>query len=356
MRHAVIMAGGAGTRLWPLSRTNRPKQLLRLFEGKSLLRHSFERLRGLFGPEAIHVITSADHLPAVASELPELPHENLMGEPCGRDTAAAIGLAAALLARRDPDGVMGVFTADHLIRPVDRFQAVVQRGYETAERFGEALVTFGIRISEPHTGYGHIQRGQALADGVYEVRQFKEKPDRQTAEQYFRSGQYYWNSGMFVWRLDTILSQFAQHLPETLQKVRHIAEVWDAPEGRATAGQLYPTLEKISIDYAVMEKAEQVVVVEMDCEWLDVGSWTALASAFPADADGNVRVLQNAATLDSKGNVLVAEDDHLIATIGLEDIVVVHSPDATLVCRKQDAQRLKQMVERLREQFGSRYL
>ncbi len=356
MRHAVIMAGGAGTRLWPLSRSNRPKQLLRLFEGKSLLRHSFERLTGLIEPEAIHVITSAAHLPMVAEELPELPASNLIGEPCGRDTAAAVGMAAALLHRRDPAGIMGVFTADHLITPLERFQAVVQRGYEAAEQFPDALVTFGIKITHPHTGYGHVQRGQTLADGVYQVRQFKEKPDQQTAEQYFRSGDYYWNSGMFVWRLETILGQFAKHLPDSHDKLRRIAAQWNLPDGPKLAAEIYPALEKISVDFAIMEKADRVIVVEMDCQWLDVGSWTALESAFAADEHGNVPALKNAALLDSKANILVADDDHLIAAVGLEDVVVVHSADATLVCRKQDAQRLRDLVEYLRDQFGDRYL
>jgi len=231
MEHAVIMAGGAGTRLWPLSRNHRPKQLLRLFDGRSLLRHTYERLAERFDPTRIHVITTAAHLPMVAEDLPELPAENLMGEPCGRDTANAVGMAAALLERRDPGAVMGVFTADHIIRPVDRFCAALDAAYRHVAETPGVLVTFGIRPAVAHTGYGYVHRGRTLGDGVHQVLEFVEKPDADTAATYLSSGEYYWNSGMFVWRAKTILDELARHMPDSHAKLLALAEAWPLIRG-----------------------------------------------------------------------------------------------------------------------------
>jgi mannose-1-phosphate guanylyltransferase len=213
MRHAVIMAGGSGTRLWPLSRRMRPKQLLRLFEGASLLQLARHRLEGLFAPAQIWVITSASYRDLVAAELPDLPTENLIGEPVGRDTANAIGLAANLLAQRDPDATMAVFTADHLISPQEPFAVAIRAGLDAAEAYPDSLVSFGITPDSPFSGYGYVRRGEPVAPRVYRVAEFKEKPAREQAEHYVRSGQYLWNSGMFAWRVSTILAELQRHLP-----------------------------------------------------------------------------------------------------------------------------------------------
>ncbi len=356
MEHAVIMAGGAGTRLWPLSRSKHPKYLLRLFEGLSLLRRTYERLAARFEPSQIHVITTAAHLPLVAEDLPELPADNLIGEPCGRDTANAIGMAAALLDRQDPEAIMGVFTADHIIRPVDRFCAALDKAYSHVGKDPSALVTFGVRPASPHTGYGYVHRASALGEGVYQVSEFKEKPDAATAKQYQASGEYYWNSGMFVWRARTVLDELARNLPDSHAKFVQMAQIWSEADGAERAAQIYPTLEKISIDFAVMERARQVAVVEMDCEWLDVGSWTSVTEVFDPDADGNVLVADNTALVNADNNIVVAEDDHLIALIGTTNLVVVRSDDATLICTRQAAQKIKDMVGLLKDQYGERYL
>lgn len=356
MRHAVIMAGGAGERLWPLSRKDRPKQVLKLFGGVSLLRQSYERVASFLDAEQIHVITNQSHLPMVTAEIPELPAANLIGEPVGRDTASAVGLAAAVLAKRDPDAVMGVFTADHMITPLDCYQAAVQRAFDTAEAHPDALVTLGVRPTRPDSNYGYIWRGERLSDGVFRVKKFTEKPNAAKAMKYVASGEFYWNSGMFAWRTSTILGQLKEHLPATHQAVVEIADAWNTDRRAAALERIYPTLMKISIDFAVLERAEHVLTVELDCHWVDVGSWPALEWVIQGDADENVSTAAEATHLGSRGCIVVSEQKHLIATIGVTDLVIVHSPDATLICKKRDVKSIKELVDNIRTQFGEQYL
>ncbi len=356
MRRAVIMAGGAGVRLWPLSRKSRPKQLLRLFSGTSLLRQSYERVAAMLDPEHIYVITNHTHLPMVAKEIPELPAANLLGEPVGRDTANAVGLAAAVLCGIDPDAVIGIFTADHIITPMDRFCAAVDQAYETAEKHGDALVTMGVKPTRPDTNYGYVRRGERISEGVFKVAKFTEKPNMASAMKYLASGEYYWNSGMFAWRASTILEQIEKQLPASHASICEIADAWNKAERDQKLESLYPSLMKISIDFAVMERADSVLVVEMDCHWVDVGSWPAIESVIQADVDGNVRACGRAIHLGSRGNIVVCEDNHLIATIGVDDLVIVHSPDATLVCTRRDAQSIKELVDNVESEFGKQYM
>jgi len=356
MRHAVIMAGGAGTRLWPLSRRNRPKQILKLFSGNSLLRQSYERVSAMFPPGQVNVITNQAHLPFVANELPELPPANLFGEPVGRDTANAVGLATAILAERDPDAVVGIFTADHVITPMDRFCAAVEQAFAAAEQHSDALVTLGIRPARADTQYGYIERGPRVAENLYQVKQFTEKPSLAAAMKYLSSGEYYWNSGMFAWRSATILAQLKKQLPASYEAIRDIAAAWTTEKRQERLQRIYPTLMKISIDFAVMERAERVLVVEMGCHWVDVGSWPAIESVIHADGDGNVTACQQVIHLGSRGNIVVSEDKHLIATIGVDDLVIVHSPDATLICTRRDAQGIRELVDNVGKQFGDQYL
>ncbi len=356
MAHAVIMAGGAGTRLWPLSRKDRPKQLLRLFNGKSLLRSSYERLTEVLEPSNIHVITGANHLPKVAEELPELPKENLIGEPEGRDTANAVGLAAAILHKRDPESVMGIFTADHVIRPVSQFAQAVDLAFKTAAANPTALIPIGITVRAPETAFGYVKRGEQIAEDVYRVEQFTEKPDKNLAALYAASGDYYWNSGMFAWRTSAILDELKVNLPVSYNGVTEIAEAWDTPERQARLESIYPTLQKISIDFAVMERAKNVMVVEMNCHWADVGSWTQLGEVLPSDQHGNISVSKRTFNLGSDGVTVVSEDDkHLIATVGLHDLTIVHSNDATLVCKKSDAQSIKTLLAEIEMAHGDIY-
>jgi mannose-1-phosphate guanylyltransferase len=385
MRHAMILAGGTGTRLWPLSRKRRPKQLLRLFEGSSLLQAARRRLEPLFQPENIWIVTSASYLDAVAAELPDIPRSNLLGEPVGRDTANAIGLAAHLLVRRDPEGTMAVFTADHLITPQHAFVAAIRAGLDVAEAHPDALVTFGIAPDSPHTGYGYIHRGEPIGPDTYEVRQFKEKPSRALAEEYLRSGEYFWNSGMFCWKLRTILRELERNLPENHRVLAQLASQWPAPSREGGAGigdgpaamwggelaqrdmqpaypaerselaRLFESLRAISIDFGVMEKAQRVLAVEMKCRWIDLGSWTAIAATRKRDEAGNVIIAPRAMAISGGDNVLVSESDHLLVTLGLSDLVVVYSEDVTLICHRSHEQQIRELARMCRDRYGERY-
>jgi mannose-1-phosphate guanylyltransferase len=355
MRHALIMAGGSGTRLWPLSRRKRPKQLLKLFDGASLLQHSRRRLKGIFPAENIWVITSVDHLDLVAEQLPDIPRDNLIGEPMVRDTANAIGLAAHLLARRDPDGVMAVFTADHLISPQDEFAEAIELGLAAAKQFPESLITFGIIPATPHTGYGYIHRGEPVGEGTYRVTAFKEKPSLEVAESYLQSGQYFWNSGMFAWRVSAILTELERCLPVNCRTLAELARDWERLAGTEQLAARFAGLERISIDFSVMERARSVLTVEMDCRWLDLGSWSSIAGTREADAQGNTRIAPQSLVVDGRGNIIVSESDHLVAIMGLDDVVVVHGQDATLICRREHEQRIKELAELRRKEFGERF-
>ncbi len=360
-KFAVIMAGGSGTRLWPLSRENMPKQLLKLTpDGKSLLRISIERLLGLFEYDRIYVISAENHIEPIAKEIPELPKENLIGEPIGRDTANAVGLSAAILAARYPESTMGIFTADHLIEPIDKFQYALKQAFDTIDEYPEYLATFGVKPAWAHTGLGYIHRGELFTEkssDVYKVIEFKEKPDYKTAESYLASGEYYWNSGMFVWKVETILNQLTQHLPENAEKLIELGNAYNSSDWQTKAAEIYPSLEKISIDFAVMEKAKNVIVVELDANWADVGNWTELKNITGLDETNSAVLADAIHRIDSHDNVIVSSDsNHLISLIGVRDMIVIHTPDATLVCPKSESQKIKQLVAELKEKYKGKYI
>ena len=368
MHYAVIMAGGSGTRLWPLSRNEIPKQLLPVVKGRSLLQLSYERLLGVIPPERIYVCTGAKHAALVRQNLPQLPAENLLGEPIGRDTANAVGFPAAVLLKKDPDAIAAFVSADHVITPVEDFQKALSLGYTVATEQPGALVTFGIVPSFGHTGLGYVQRGDALSlksgqTGAYKVVAFKEKPDKPTADRYVESGRYYWNSGMFVWRCDTVLGELQSHLPESYKGLTTVGAAWGTPQQDAVLNDLYPKLPKISVDYAIMEPAASgkgratVAVVEMLVNWLDVGSWPALAETLEVDEHNNAHDAKAVVFIDSDDNVVVSTDpDHLISTIGVSDMIIVHTKVATLVCPKSESQRVKDLVAKVKEKFGDKYM
>jgi mannose-1-phosphate guanylyltransferase len=365
VRHAVIMAGGSGTRLWPLSRAQRPKQLLDVVDdgngaARSLLAEAFVRLRAVLPAEQIWVCTAARYGDQVRAALPELGADRLVLEPVARDTANAVGLAAALVADADPDAELAVVSADHVIRPVGRFATVLMTAYDALAARPRSLVTLGIAPTAPATGFGYVQRGKPTeVDGVAEAASFREKPDRATAEEYLASGEYLWNSGMFVWRARTVLDALADHLPESAEGLATIVAAPAGPERDRVLGEVFPTLPKISVDYAVLEPAAaepgRVLVADLDVDWLDVGSWPALASTLSADGAGNaVRGL--AVVLDGAGNIVYSDDpDHLVALVGVRDSVVVHTADVTMVCPVADAERVKQLLAAVEERYGPRF-
>ena len=365
MRYAVIMAGGAGTRLWPMSRTGKPKQLLKFIAGpggvpQSLLQLSANRLRGLVEPQNIYICTGASYAREVLADLPLLPESQLLGEPMGRDTANAVGFSAAVLAKRDPEATFAVLTADHIIEPVDVFQGAVRRAFEAVEKRGELLLTFGILPTYPATGFGYIQRGAEIAGlpGVYGVADFKEKPKEEVARGYLAAGNYAWNSGMFVWRASTILEQLKEHFPEAWEGHMKIAAAWGTPKQSEVLNAVYPTLPKKPIDTAVMEKAPHVATIPLPVKWLDVGSWPSFGETLGADSSGNRAAAGTQAQHLGSRNVLAVSEErgHLIATIGCEDLIVIHTPRATLVCPAKDAEKIKQLVGDVEKDQGREFI
>jgi mannose-1-phosphate guanylyltransferase len=348
MLHAVVMAGGSGTRFWPMSRTSRPKQMLALVTKRPLLVETVSRLEGLIPREQVMVVTNAAYAAAASDLLPGVPPARIVAEPCGRDTAACIGLAATLLLRDDPNAVLAVLAADHVVSPEAGFRRTLARAAAIVEERREALVTFGIPPTRPATGYGYLERGDVLGeiDGAryFGVAAFREKPDAATAERFVAAGNFLWNAGIFVFRADTMLARIAELLPELAARLPAVADEAAAAGGITMAS--YAALPKISIDYGVMEKAKDVAVLEAEFRWDDVGSFAALERVLDPGADGNCGFGPREA-LDARGNVVVTRDDHFVGLIGVDDLVVVHTPDATLVCRKADAERVKELVARI---------
>jgi len=362
MDYAVIMAGGTGKRLWPLSRKKRPKQVLKLLDGQTLLRYCFERLLPIFDMRNIIVLTNADHTDLVREDLSELPFNNVIGEPAVRDTAGAIGLAASILSKYDPEATMVVVTADQLIEPAEVLQQAIKDALTFINNNPQDMITFGIQPTFASTQLGYIKYNSAhkfsgCENVIYSVQSFKEKPDEETAKQYLKSGQYLWNAGMFVWKAQTILDNLAKFLPEAIEPLRKIQADWDTPNQQQTLQEWFLKLPKISIDYAVMEKAEAVYTIKLNCRWLDMGSFAALADIISADKDKNIIVAGVSELLDCKNNIVVTEDqNHLIAAIGLENMVIAHSTDATLVCPIDQTPRLKELLELINQNAGEKFL
>jgi mannose-1-phosphate guanylyltransferase len=356
MFYALIMAGGSGTRLWPLSRQNHPKQSLKLVGERTMFQQAVERLDLLFKPEQILVVTRREHVDLLQSQTPGLPFNNFIVEPEGRGTAPAIGLAAIHLHHKDPTAVMAVLTADHHIADKKAFcnalaaaEALAQQGH---------LVTMGIKPSSPSTGFGYINQGEQL-DVVnelpaYRVERFTEKPDLETATRMVNSGLYSWNSGMFIWRVDRILQEFEQQMPDLYAQLLKVEAALDTPQYEEQIGAIWPRVTKQTIDYGVMEHASDVAVIPVEIGWSDIGSWGALFDLLPKDAADNIFIGPHI-EIDTHNTLLFGEK-RLVAMIGVENMVIVDTDEALLICPKSREQDVKEMVDLLKKSKYSSWL
>lgn len=344
--NAVILAGGSGTRLWPLSTPSFPKQFLPLPNGRSMIQESLARVKALVTPDQSWVVTGRGMAELVHEHLPSVPTSHILGEPMGRNTSAAIGWAAATIARKDPEAVMAVLTADHAIADVEAFNRALQLGARLAEQ--GYLVTLGITPTAPETGYGYIRYAAPLTEGfglqAFYCERFVEKPNLATARGYLQDGHYVWNSGMFVWKVETILAEMRTRLPELIRKIESIVDATDTPDVQATLNELWPTLTAISIDYGVLEKTQHLVVIPVDLGWNDVGNWEQYGSLFAADAQG-VRAVGPHSGLGSQNIFVYNNTPRQVFTIGLEDVIVVEMDNKTVICHKDSVQRVKEVAE-----------
>ena len=351
--YAVIMAGGGGTRLWPLSRQVRPKQMLSLFDERTLFQTSVHRLVGVFSPERIFVVTVAEQADELRAQVPELPLENFILEPTPRGTAPVIGLAAEVLNKKDPEAVMAVLTADHFIGKESYFRELLKTAYLVAK--DNFLVTLGIDPTFPATGFGYIQQGEIIGtyggQPVYRVKTFKEKPTEQYARELIDEGGYSWNSGMFVWRVERILNEFERQMPILAASLAEIGISYGTPTGQTTLERVWPAVQMETIDYGIMETAVGVAVIPaIGLEWNDVGSWDSLFDVIPGDKDGNIVIGGEHIGLDTHQSLIYMNQKHrLIVTIGVNDLVLVDTGDVLLVCRKDQAQKVRQIVNQLKQ-------
>lgn len=361
-RYAMIMAGGSGTRLWPMSRTSRPKQLIPFIESvnkrKSLLQISGERLEGLVAKDHRLVCASRSYAKDVIAAIDGLTQNNFLGEPIGRDTLNAVGFAAAVLAARDPDAIFAVLTSDHIIEPQSVFAQKVDLGFRLVEADPSRIVTFSITPTFPATAYGYVEQGDPITDptgkfdGAFRAKRFVEKPNLARATEYFKSGSFGWNSGMFIFHARTVLDAIGWFQPASAVGLAKIGAAWGKPDAEKVVEDVYPLLTKISVDYGLMEPAARderikICAVPMPVSWRDVGSWPSYGEVLTADADGN-RASARAMHIDSKKMIVVSDDPaHLIATIGVEGLVVVHTKDATLICRADMAEQVKDLAGRV---------
>jgi len=359
MLFAIIMAGGSGTRFWPKSRRDRPKQLLKLHGDATMLQQTVARIAPLVPPDRVLIVTGADQAEATRAQLPDLPAENVIAEPCPRDTAPCVGLAAQIVARRDPDATMIVMPADHVIRPDVSFLNTVKAALAVIDADPSSLVTFGVKPNRPETGYGYIERGELLEtiDGIaaHRVVQFREKPDRETARRFLESGGFAWNAGIFIWRARTILDEIQRHRPELGEALDRVGAAWNTHDWAEVLNREFPRMERAPIDRAVMEKAANVKVLEVLYDWNDVGDWRALQALIPPDESGNT-IQGNVLPSETTNSILISDDGGLIAALGLDDVVVVQSGKATLVARKDQLDKLKALVESLGERGLGAYL
>lgn len=358
--YAVIMAGGGGTRLWPLSRSNRPKQLLKLGSERTLFQLACDRLNGLFPPDRILVVTVAEQAIELQKQVPEIPKDNYLLEPMPRGTASVVGLAATVLYKRDPQAVMAILTADHFIENIPYFQKLLRVAYKVTQ--SNILVTLGITPTVPTTGYGYIHRGDLLdtVDGqqVNQVLQFKEKPSAAAAQKMLNEGDHDWNSGMFIWQAKDILAEFSDQMPDLAAALESIATAWGTDSQEKVIQALWPKIIPQTIDYGIMERAQRVAVLPAaGLGWSDVGSWDSLFEVLTPDKNGNILLNSQNVSIGTQNNLVLSDgSNRLITTIGVEDLVIIDTADILLVCKREDSQKVREAVQMLKESDQTRYL
>lgn len=366
MRYAMIMAGGSGTRLWPMSREGQPKQLIEFIhtdDGRtvSLLELAADRASALVPEDKLYICTGERYRGSIRESLPRFDDGHILGEPEPRDTVNAVAFAAAVFAKEDPDAVFSVLTADQLMEPAETFRSAMELGYQLVEKDPTRLVTFGIKPDHPATGYGYIERGSPVLDiqdrpveGAFRVARFVEKPPLEKAELFFNSGRYDWNAGMFVFSARTLLDLYRRFMPKNAELIGRLAEAWGTDRQEAVLNEIYPQLDKTSVDYGIMEPASgeddvTIVGVKMDIRWLDVGSWPAYGETLTPDEQGNRAAGVQIAAYDAGNNIVIGESDpgHTIALVGCDDLIVVRTKRATLVIPRDRAQDIKKLHEGL---------
>ena len=359
--YAVIMAGGGGTRLWPVSRKERPKQLLPLIGQETLFQTTVARLENLFDPQNILVVTVEEQALEMRQQVPSIPVDNYMIEPLPRGTASVVGLAAMELLKRDPEAVMAVLPSDHFIRNKDLFHYLIRAAFDAAG--SGYLVTLGITPSHPSTAYGYIQQGNPISEGykypIYDVRSFREKPDEETAQKLLRTGNYSWNSGMFVWRADVVLNEIEKQMPSLSNALTTIGSVWGTERQLQVLNEQWNSLKVVTIDYGVMEKAAKVAVMPAGgLGWSDVGSWESLFEVLLPDMSGNITANNGRLLAHETNNTLVygSDEDRLIVTIGVDDTIIVDTRDVLLVCKSDQSQKVREVVEHLKKHRQEKYL
>ncbi len=352
--YAVIMAGGGGTRLWPLSRQERPKQVLSLIGKRSLFQTAVDRLDGVFPMERIYVVTVEEQAEIMHEQVPQIPRENFLIEPLPRGTASVVGLAATALQHKDPQATMAILTADHVIQNETDFRSLLQAAYDVAQ--DEYLVTLGITPTYPSTGYGYILRGEKVGSyqdrDAYRVEKFTEKPALAAAKTMLESGNYAWNSGMFMWRVERIMDAIQVHMPQLAQALHDIGADWGTKREQVTLHEIWPGIEPETIDFGVMEKAHRVAVLPAgNLGWRDVGSWDALFDILEANAEGNVVRGGEHIQIDTEGALIdTTQSPHTVVTIGTDNIVIVDTGDILFVCDMKQAQRVREMVNKLKDE------
>lgn len=354
---ALILAGGKGERFWPKSREKLPKQFLDLTGKGTLLQLTAKRINKIVDWERIYVIAGRDYVELIKEQLPEIPDDNILVEPEGRNTAPCIGLSAMYIQRNHPESVMVVLPSDHFIEDEEQYCKLVIAGARLANQ-GENLITLGIRPDRSETGYGYIQVGEPYDDfnghRAHKVVRFMEKPDKETAEKYLKSGNYLWNSGIFIWKVSAIMEMFSRYMPSMYQKLDKINQAWGTMEERRVLEEEFGKMDKTSIDYGIMEKAESIFVFPGAFGWDDVGNWTALERV--ADVDFNKNVLKGKViTVNTKG-CIIQGSDRVIATLGVQDLIVVDAGDVLLICPKAESQNVRQVIQRIREKGLEEYL